>query len=96
MTGEHGGRFPESFAEFESRISEVWRRHRMLVSVVYVGALVGLVGGFLLAWGVEASPNDASLMLVGSGIVGVGLLITLVSNIVLQRARLRERRPDSV
>jgi hypothetical protein len=95
MTGEHGGRFPESFAEFESRISEVWRRHRMLVSVVYVGALVGLVGGFLLAWGVEVSPHDASLMLVGSGIV-VGLLITLVSNIVLQRARLRERRPDSV
>jgi hypothetical protein len=90
------GRFPESFEEFESRISEVWRRHRMLVSVVYVGALVGLVGGFLLAWSVEASPHDASVMLVGSGIVVVGLLITLVSNIVLQRARLRERRPDSV
>ena len=92
VTERAPGRFPESFAEFKRRVSEVWRRHRMLVSLVYIGALIGFIGGCLLALGIEAGPRDNSLVLLGSGIIVIGLLVTLVSNIVLQRARMAERR----
>lgn len=69
----------------------VLKAHPVLVTLVFVGGLVEVPAGVLLAAGYSHRPKDTGLVGAGWVCFGVGLALALVSNFALQRARARDR-----
>lgn len=72
------------------RYREVWRRHKGLMTLVWIGVAVALPAGWLVPMGFAAQPHNRSILLAGWLSGSIGLLVAVASNLFLQRARRRE------